>query len=178
MSVNRPYQLLNAWTNLYASWCVYHGTRDDLSGVLYTFVPLFCASVCVLPTFEQQRLGKCLPPIIARQPICKHVPAATNMHSNKRNVGCVCVCVRVCVCVWEREREKERFCKRISLSFTLFRSSFLSINNAFFGSHACPSFCDLVLEPKLLFFFCVCNSTLETFTKHFQATSVSSHIVP
>jgi hypothetical protein len=31
----------------------------------------------------------CIPPVVARQLLGKHVPAVTNTRDNRRNVGCV-----------------------------------------------------------------------------------------
>jgi hypothetical protein len=56
-------QLLNARTNLYETWYVYHGTWARLSGVLRKSFPSVCAYV--------------YPPIVARQRLGKDVPAAT-----------------------------------------------------------------------------------------------------
>jgi hypothetical protein len=60
-----PYQLLNAWTNLYEIWYVYHDTSAHLNGVFHIFIH---QSVCMYM----------YPPIVARQQIGKNFPAATN----------------------------------------------------------------------------------------------------
>jgi hypothetical protein len=35
-----PYQLLNAWTNIYETWYVYHGTWANLNGVIHKSLPI------------------------------------------------------------------------------------------------------------------------------------------
>jgi hypothetical protein len=49
VSVHPPYQLLYAWTNIYETRYVYHGTWAHLNGVLHKFVVSVCVSVCVSP---------------------------------------------------------------------------------------------------------------------------------
>jgi hypothetical protein len=66
---------LNAWTNLYETWYAYHGTWAHLNGVLHKSLPSVCVSVCVFPL------------IVARQRLCKHVPATTNTRNNRRIIG-------------------------------------------------------------------------------------------
>jgi hypothetical protein len=58
-----PYQLLNAWTNLYETWHVYHGTWSHFNGVLHKSLPSVCASVPLsslgngsVNTFPRQRI--------------------------------------------------------------------------------------------------------------------------
>jgi hypothetical protein len=53
--VSPTYHLLNAWTNLYETWYVYHGTWVYLSGVLHKSLPSACAPVCII---ARHRLGK------------------------------------------------------------------------------------------------------------------------
>jgi hypothetical protein len=38
---------LNAWTNLYETWYVYHGTWAHLNGVFHKSLPSVCVPVCV-----------------------------------------------------------------------------------------------------------------------------------
>jgi hypothetical protein len=49
VSVNLPYQILNAWTNLYETWHVHHGTWAHLNVVLHKFLPSVSVSECVSP---------------------------------------------------------------------------------------------------------------------------------
>jgi hypothetical protein len=69
--VYHRYQLLNAWTSLYETWCVYRGTWAHPNGV----IPV---SLCVC---------MCVPSIVAAQEPGKHIPAATNTRKNRRIVG-------------------------------------------------------------------------------------------
>jgi hypothetical protein len=39
----------------------------------------------------------CTPPIVAKQRLGKHVPAATNTRNNRRIIGCVCLWVCLCI---------------------------------------------------------------------------------
>jgi uncharacterized membrane protein len=48
-------EFLNQFFN--ETWFVYHGTRANLSGVIYKSLPSVCVSVCVLPIVARQRLG-------------------------------------------------------------------------------------------------------------------------
>jgi hypothetical protein len=95
-----PYELLNAWNNLYETWYAYHGTWAHLNGILYKSLPSVWVSVCVCPLLlKGNGLVKCIPPFSARQLISKHVPAAMNTHNNRRIVGhvafyAVCVFIR------------------------------------------------------------------------------------
>jgi hypothetical protein len=75
---------LNAWTNLYEIWYVYHGTWAHLNGVLHN--PSHqCVCVFLLSLLGKGSV-KCIPPFVARQRLDKHVPAATNTDS-RRIVG-------------------------------------------------------------------------------------------
>jgi hypothetical protein len=75
---------LNAWTNRYETWYVYHGTWAHLSGVLHKFITSVCVSLLSV-------LGnvyvKCILPFIARQRLDKHVPAAADTRNSRRIVG-------------------------------------------------------------------------------------------
>jgi hypothetical protein len=66
-------QLLNAWTNLYETWNVYHGTWAHLNGVLHKNLSSVCVSVS--------------PSITARQRLGIHVATATNTRDIRRTVG-------------------------------------------------------------------------------------------
>jgi hypothetical protein len=68
-------QLLNAWTNLYETCCVYHYTWAHLNGIFHE--NLSSVSVSVSPC------------IVARQRFGKHVATATNTRYVKRTVGSV-----------------------------------------------------------------------------------------
>jgi hypothetical protein len=60
---------------------VYHGTWAHLNGVLHKSLPSVCDCMCI-------------PPFVARQMFCKHIPAAKNARKNWIIVRvCVCVCV-------------------------------------------------------------------------------------
>jgi hypothetical protein len=52
------YQLLNAWTNLYETWYLYHGTWAYLNGVLHKSLPSVCMYIWYPTTVAGQRLGK------------------------------------------------------------------------------------------------------------------------
>lgn len=95
------YQLLNAWTNIYQTLYVHHGTRTYLNGVLHKSLPSISVSVCV---FLLLQLGKgsvtCIPLFVARQQLSKHVPLAKNTWNSRRIVGPVIFCV---VCVLSKE---------------------------------------------------------------------------
>jgi hypothetical protein len=88
---------LNAWTNLYETWYVCHGTWAHLNGVLHKSAPSVCVSVCVsLLSLRGKGSVKCITPFVARLRLGKHVPAATNKRNNRRIVGGVwCVCLSV-----------------------------------------------------------------------------------
>jgi hypothetical protein len=58
VSVNPPCQLLNAWTNLYETWYIYHGTWAHLNGILHKSLPSICVCMCIPPTVARWRLGK------------------------------------------------------------------------------------------------------------------------
>jgi hypothetical protein len=49
LSLYPPYQILNAWTNLYETWYVYHGTWAHFNGVLHKSLQSVCVSICVSP---------------------------------------------------------------------------------------------------------------------------------
>jgi hypothetical protein len=59
---------LNAWTNIYETWYVYHGTWAHLNDVLQEFLPSVYMSIYVSPVVVMQRHGK-------------DVTAATNTHA-------------------------------------------------------------------------------------------------
>jgi hypothetical protein len=93
LCVNPPYKLLNAWTNLYETWYVCHGTWAHLSGVLHKSLPSVCVSLCVSVLLLLGKGSvKCIPPFVARQLLGKHVPAAKSTRNNNRIVGHVCLC--------------------------------------------------------------------------------------
>jgi hypothetical protein len=104
-----PYQLLNAWTNLYETRYVYHGNWAHFNGVLRKSLPSVSVSVCVsLLSLLGKGSVKYIPHFIARQRLGKHVPAATNTRNNRRIVGrvifyAVCVLSKespwVCLCI-------------------------------------------------------------------------------
>jgi hypothetical protein len=73
--------ILNAWTNLYETWYVYHGTWAHLNGLIKNNP--FHHSVClyVYPLIvARQRLGK-NPPVVALQRLGRNVTAVTNTHA-------------------------------------------------------------------------------------------------
>jgi hypothetical protein len=75
VSANPPYRLLNDWTSLYETWCVYHGTWAHLNGVLHKSLPSVCVSVCIsLPSLQGKGSVKCIPSFIVRQQLGKHIP--------------------------------------------------------------------------------------------------------
>jgi hypothetical protein len=63
---SRPHQFLNAWTNFYETWYVYHGISSHPNGVLNKSLPSVCVPVCVsslsllgngsVSTFPRQRI--------------------------------------------------------------------------------------------------------------------------
>jgi hypothetical protein len=61
--VNTSYKLLSAWTNLYETWYVYHGTWAHLNGTLHKSLPSVFVSVYVshLSLLGNGSL-KCIPP--------------------------------------------------------------------------------------------------------------------
>jgi hypothetical protein len=59
---------LNGWTNIYETWCVYHGTCAHLNGILHKSLPSVCIPIC----------GSL---IVARQRHGKNVTAAMNTHA-------------------------------------------------------------------------------------------------
>jgi hypothetical protein len=74
------FQLLKAWTNLYATWHVYHGTLAHLYSVLCKSLPSVGVSICVSPIVARQRFGE-NPTIGSRQRLGKILTAATNTHA-------------------------------------------------------------------------------------------------
>lgn len=70
------HQLLNVWTNLY-----------EISAAYFTNPSR--QSVCI-----------CVPPIVARQKLGRHVSVATDTRNNRRNIGDVVFC---CPCQTEGE---------------------------------------------------------------------------
>jgi hypothetical protein len=74
VSVYHPYQIVNAWTNLTDTRLVYRGAWAHLNGKPHKSLPSVCVPVFVFPIVARQRLGK-------------HVPAATNSRNNRRIVG-------------------------------------------------------------------------------------------
>jgi hypothetical protein len=59
VSVFPPHQYLKAWTKLYETWYVYHGTWAHLKGVLHKSLPWISVSLCVSSHIvARQRLGK------------------------------------------------------------------------------------------------------------------------
>jgi hypothetical protein len=78
-----PNQLLNAWTNLYETWYVYHGNWAHLNGVLHKSHPSVCVSLILLLI---KGSVKSIHPSAARQRLGKHVPVATNTRTNRRTV--------------------------------------------------------------------------------------------
>jgi hypothetical protein len=88
MFVYLHYQLLKAWTSLYETWNLYHGTWAHLNSVRHYSLPSVCVSV-----YSR---------IIATQRLGKHVPAATNTRNNSRIVELVFFMVHVVL--------KERAC--------------------------------------------------------------------
>jgi hypothetical protein len=90
-----PCSLLDAWTGLYETWYVCHGSWAHLNCVLHRSLSSVHVSECV-----SQR-------IVARQLLGRHVPVATNTCNNRRIVGIVFYTVRlvskdslwVCLCV-------------------------------------------------------------------------------
>jgi hypothetical protein len=79
---------LNAWTNLYETWYVCHGTWAHLNGVLHKSLPSVCMSLCVsLLSLLGKGSVKCIPPFVARQRLSKYNPAGTNTRNSRRIVG-------------------------------------------------------------------------------------------
>jgi hypothetical protein len=92
-----PHSLFNAWTNLYQTWCLYHGTSAHLNGVLHKPLPSIWVSMSV---FLLSLLGKGsveMYAFVARQRLCQHEPEAMNTCNNKRIVGSVCLWVCLCI---------------------------------------------------------------------------------
>jgi hypothetical protein len=57
VSVYPSFQRLIAWTNLYETWYVYHGTWAHLSGVLHKSLPSLCVSY-MYPSFHCQETAR------------------------------------------------------------------------------------------------------------------------
>jgi hypothetical protein len=89
VSVYHPtHQPQNTSTNHSETWYVYHGTWAHLNGVLHKSIPSVCVSVCVsLLSLLGKGFVKCIPPLVFRQQLGKHVPAAMNTRSNRGIVG-------------------------------------------------------------------------------------------
>jgi hypothetical protein len=68
VSVNPPYKLLNAGSNVYGICYVYHDALVHLNDVLHKSLPSVSVSVCV-------------PLIVARQLLGKNVIVAVNIHA-------------------------------------------------------------------------------------------------
>jgi hypothetical protein len=47
MFVYPSYWLLNAWTNLYETWCIHHGSWTHQKGVLHKSLPSVCVCMCI-----------------------------------------------------------------------------------------------------------------------------------
>jgi hypothetical protein len=82
------YQLYNAETNFYEFWYMYHDILVHLNGVLY------------INRFDQSVYLYVHLPIVARQRLGEHIPAAKNMHNNIIIVGRVVFCA---ICVLSNE---------------------------------------------------------------------------
>jgi hypothetical protein len=79
-----PNQLLNAWTNLYETFYVYHGNLVHLDGVLHKSLPSVCVSVCAtLLSLQSNGSVKYIPHLGSRQRIGKQVPKAMNTRINR-----------------------------------------------------------------------------------------------
>jgi hypothetical protein len=103
---------LNAWTKLYKTWYVYHGTWAHLNCVLHKSLPPVCVSGCVsLLSLLGKGSVKCIPPFIARQRLDKHIPAATNTRNSRRTVRRVIFCA-----VRDLSKECQWVCLSIPLS--------------------------------------------------------------
>jgi hypothetical protein len=76
---------LNAWTSLYETWYVYHGTWALHNSVLHKSL---ISRMCICPVITRQQLGR-------------HTPLATNTSNNRRIVGGVIskesVWIRLCI---------------------------------------------------------------------------------
>jgi hypothetical protein len=97
MTLNPPYQLLNAWTNLYETSYVYKDIWAHLNDVLHKSLPSVCVSVCVsVLSLLGKGSVKCIPLFVAGQRLGNHVPVATKRRNNRRIA--VGVCLWVCLC--------------------------------------------------------------------------------
>jgi hypothetical protein len=84
---------LNAWTNFYETWYVYHGNWAHLNSVFHKFFPSVCVSVCdSLLSLQGIRSVKCVPLFGARQRLGRHVPPAKNRRNNRKIVEGVVFC--------------------------------------------------------------------------------------
>jgi hypothetical protein len=93
-----PYQLLNAWTNLYEIWCICHDTWVHLSGVLHKSFPSIRVPLSVsLLSLLYKGSVKFIPPFGSTQRLGKHVLAATDTCKNRKMFGLVCLCVCLCI---------------------------------------------------------------------------------
>jgi hypothetical protein len=80
------------------SFTFFYLTSAHLNGVFHKSLPSVCVSVCVsLLSLLGKCSVKCILPSVARGWLNKRVPAATNTHKNRRNVGRKCL--RVCLCI-------------------------------------------------------------------------------
>jgi hypothetical protein len=86
VSVYPHYQLLNAWTNLYETWYVYHANWAHLT-VYFRNPSRQSVCTCIPATVARQRSVKCIPPFGARQRLGKHVQAAKNTRNIRRIIG-------------------------------------------------------------------------------------------
>jgi hypothetical protein len=98
VSVNLPYQLLNAWTNLYETWYIYNCNWANLNGVLHKSLLSVCVSLCVsLLSLLGNDSVKCILPFGARQRLGIHVLAVMNTRNNRRITGRMCLWDRLCI---------------------------------------------------------------------------------
>jgi hypothetical protein len=87
-----PHQLLNAWTNLYENWYVYHETWTHINSLLHKSLPPVCVSaysICPL-LFLGKGSEKCIP------------PSLLGNGNNRSTVGRVvfyAVCVFFLICI-------------------------------------------------------------------------------
>jgi hypothetical protein len=73
VSVYPHYWLLKAWTNLYETWYVYHGSWAHLNGLIKKSLPSVFVSVCVSPycCYVTARFGK-ISSIVAGQRLSRN----------------------------------------------------------------------------------------------------------
>jgi hypothetical protein len=85
---------------------VYHGNWGHLNDVLHKSIPSVLVSMCLsLPSLQGNLSVKFIPPFGARQRLCWHVPAATNIRNKGRIVGhfifyAVRVLAKDCLCAF------------------------------------------------------------------------------